>query len=74
MKFGEIPPVVKEIVFKEIVDRHQTDGLTDGHYKFMGLTLQANFNSITPYCTNPNLTKHSCTDCQPHNVLCACTD
>ena len=27
------------------------------------LTPQAHFNPITPYCTNPNLTKHGCTDC-----------
>ena len=27
------------------------------------LTPQAHFNPITQYCTNPNLTKHGCTDC-----------
>ena len=38
------------------------------------LTLQAHFNPLTPYCTNPNLTKHGCTDCEPHNVSWASWD
>ena len=36
------------------------------------LTPQAHFNPITP--SYPNLTKHGCTDCEPHNVSWACTD
>ena len=40
----------------------------------VNLNPQADFNPITPCCTNPNLTKHGCTDCEPQNVSWACTD
>ena len=36
------------------------------------LAPQAHFHPITP--SYPNLTKHGCTDCEPHNVSWACTD
>ena len=40
----------------------------------MGLTPQADFNPKTPNCTNHNLIKHGCSDCEPHNLTWACTD
>ena len=50
--------------------------MVHGHCKFIGLRLtpQSHLYPITPSYLNPNLTKHGCTDCEPHNVSWACME